>query len=87
MTLKQFFSSKRDELATELQQANHNLKQEVEALRLLNLIAAEITVSQLAQGYRRRREELWRAAWSSYVGKEQELAAILETFYGLFRQG
>ena len=59
----------------------------MEALRTLNLIVAEITAGQLAQGYRRRREELWRKAWGMFVGAEEELGKFLEGFYGLFLQG
>jgi hypothetical protein len=55
MTLKQFFSRNHEQLAAELQLANQTLKQEVESLAVLNMITAEISSSQLAQGYRQRR--------------------------------
>jgi hypothetical protein len=53
------------------------MRQEVEALRGVNLMAAEITVTELAQGYRKRREELWRKAWSMFANEDGDTSKFL----------
>jgi hypothetical protein len=83
-TLKQFFGGSKEKLAAEIEQASLKLREDVEVIRVLNLIVAEITVGQMVQGYRKRREELWRKAWKLFVGEEDELAKFMEGFYAVF---
>lgn len=64
-------------MAAELSEQNVKMRQEVEALRGVNLMAAEITVAELAQGYRKRREGLWRKAWSIFANEEGESSKFL----------
>jgi hypothetical protein len=54
-TLKQFFSGNKEQLIAELTKKNEELAGEVEALKLVNLMAAEVAVGQLVQTYRKRR--------------------------------
>jgi hypothetical protein len=53
--LKQFFSGNKEQLIAELTKKNEELAGEVEALKLVNLMAAEVAVGQLVQTYRKRR--------------------------------
>lgn len=76
-TLKQFFARNKEQMAADLAIENQKNKEEVEALRTLNLMAAEITVDELAKGYRKRREELWRKAWKIFAGEEEEASRFL----------
>jgi hypothetical protein len=64
-------------MAADLAMENQKIKEEVEALRTLNLMAAEITVDELALGYRKRREGLWRKAWGIFAAEEGETSRFL----------
>ena len=54
-TLKQFFSGDKEQLIADLTKKNEELGGEVDALKLVNLMAAEVTAGQLIQTYKKRR--------------------------------
>ena len=54
-TLKQFFSGNKEQLIADLTKKNEELAGEVDALKLINLMAAEVTAGQLIQTYKKRR--------------------------------
>lgn len=48
MTLKQFFNHNKEQLSADLAKQTGELREELEALRVLNLVVTEITIGQLS---------------------------------------